>query len=360
MKKNLYLFSDSLLKRKDCTLSVERICRDESEENNYEQEDKLLNEEYLLGEDVLLPAGDKKYIPVESIESIFGFGTLCFNSRLLYFLSLNQIPMHIFNFNGNYSGSFLPETESTSGTTVIKQVTFFKHPLKRMEIAKEFVNGAISNALVNLRYYCNRGSQVKDQIQQLEEINGYVPRADSVDELMGFEGTAKKIYYSAWKYIFSYPVEFDKRVKNPPDNLINALISYGNMIVYSICLNEIYHTRLYPEISYLHQPGENRKSLAFDIAEIFKPIITDRVIFKVINKNIIAEKDAIQKNRRCFLNKKAKQEYVSHLEEKLMTKIQVDGKEVRYSYRRLIREECYKLLKHLNEEEKYKAYITKW
>lgn len=360
MKKNLYLFSDSLIKRKDSTISVERICREESEENNFDSEDKMIQEEYLLGEDILLPAGDKKYIPVESIESIFGFGTLCFNSRLLYFLSLNQIPMHIFNFNGSYAGSFIPDTESTSGTTMIKQVTFFKHPVKRMEIAKEFVNGAISNALVNLRYYCNRGAHVKDHIEQLEEINDYVSGSESVDELMGFEGTAKKVYYSAWRHIFSYPVDFTKRVKNPPDNLINSLISYGNMVVYSICLNEIYHTRLYPEISYLHQPGENRKSLAFDIAEIFKPLITDRVIFKVINKNIISEKDAVQKNRRCYLKKKAKQEFVTHLEEKLMSKIQVDGKEARYSYRRLIREECYKLLKHINEEEKFKPYISRW
>ncbi len=364
MKQNIYLFSDSLIRRKDNTIMVERICQTENDDEevgcDYDLIDEHFKEELLLGEEALLPAGDKKYIPVENIESVFTFGSVHFNTRFLYFLSQSQIPMHIFSYNGNYAGSFLPAESNLSGNTLVKQVSLYKHQLKRLEIAKQFVYGAISNGLANLKYHFNRGSHLSDFIEQLIEIRSYIKDAQSIEELMGLEGTAKKVYYSSWRYIFTYPIDFTQRVKNPPNNLVNALISYGNMIVYSVCVNEIYHTRLYPEIGFLHQPGEGRSSLSFDIAEIFKPLLTDRVIFKLINKNVISEKDAIIKNGKCYLKKKARQEFAAEIQNKLMTKIQLEGKEVRYTYRRIIREECYKLLKHINEQENYTPYISKW
>lgn len=123
MKQNIYLFSDSVIKRKDSTLVLERICKEHTDDDF--EEDKQLNYEYLLGEDLLMPAGDKKYIPVESVESIFSFGSIHFNSRFLYFLSQNQIPVHVFSYYGNYAGSFLPAERSVSGQTLIKQVMHF-------------------------------------------------------------------------------------------------------------------------------------------------------------------------------------------------------------------------------------------
>jgi len=358
MKQNIYIFSDTIIRRKENTLWIEKVLK-ESDDEDYSEEVKV-KQEYLLGEDILLPAGEKKCIPVESIDSIISFGTVNFNSRLVHFLSHNQIPLHLFSFNGNYGGTFIPAERSCSGNLLIKQVNFHTNKLKRLEIAKQITGASIDNSIANLKYHLNRGAYVKEKIEEMNEIRHYTGTAIDTDELMGYEGAAKRIYYSSWHNIFKQPVEFNSRVKNPPNNLINALISYGNMVVYSVCLNEIYHTRLYPEIGFIHKPGENKMSLSYDIADIFKPLITDRVIFKVINKNIISEKDCLIKNNRCYLKKTAKQKFVQELDDKLMTKIQLDNKTVKYSYRRIIREECYKLIKQFNGEEFYTAYITKW
>ena len=356
MKQNLYIFSDTLIRRKDSTIWCEKIIKECTE-----YEDELnIRKEYLLGEDILLPAGEKKCIPVENVESVMAFGTIHFNSRFLHFLSQNQIPMHIFSTYGNYGGSFIPAEINNSGSVLLNQVAFHNHPLKRLQIAKLIIDAAMCNTIANLNYHFRRGAQVKDQIDHIAELKEYISEADSIEELMGIEGTAKKVYFSGWRHLFASPVDFTSRIKRPPNNLINALISYGNAIVYSVCLNEIYHTRLYPEIGFIHQPGEGKMSLSYDLADIFKPLITDRAIFKLINKNVIAEQDAIIKNRKCILKKKAKQAFVQEMDNKLMTKIQLTGKQVRYTYRRIIREECYKLLKHLNGEEQYKPYITKW
>lgn len=76
---------------------------------------------------------------------------------------------------------------------------------------------------------------------------------------------------------------------HPPDNMINSLISFVNTLIYTKVLSEIYHTQLNPTISYLHEPGVRRFSLSLDIAEVFKPLIGDRVIFSLLNRKQITE-----------------------------------------------------------------------
>ena len=69
--------------------------------------------------------------------------------------------------------------------------------------------------------------------------------------------------------------------------MINSLISFINSLIYSVALAEIYKTSLSPYISYLHEPGTRRFSLSLDITEIFKPLIVDRMLFSMLNKNQI-------------------------------------------------------------------------
>ena len=89
MKQRFYIFSDTLIKRKQNTLFFETIKNDENEVTEF------CKEEYFLNKSLLFPTGDKKYIPVENIESIFAVGSVRFNSRFLYFLSQNHIPLHV-------------------------------------------------------------------------------------------------------------------------------------------------------------------------------------------------------------------------------------------------------------------------
>ena len=84
-----------------------------------------------------------------------------------------------------------------------------------------------------------------------------------------------------------------KELKNPPDNLVNTLISFMNTVIYTKTLSEIYRTQLNPTISYLQasEPSDKRFSLCFDLSEVFKPLIVDRTIFSLLNKNMITEND---------------------------------------------------------------------
>src|SRR5690606_38015970 len=146
------------------------------------------------------------------------------------------------------------------------------------------------NILKNLKYYNSRGKDLQAQIDTIEGFMGSIQNANEIDVLMGIEGSIRQIYYDTFDVILN-DLAMNGRSKQPPKNEVNALVSFGNMMCYSLCLGQIYHTQLNPTISFLHEPGFRRYSLALDLAEIFKPILVDRVIFKVLNKREIQAKD---------------------------------------------------------------------
>ena len=147
---------------------------------------------------------------------------------------------------------------------------------------------------------------------------------------------------------------------HPPDNMINSLISFVNSLIYSKTLTEIYHTQLNPTISYLHEPGSRRYSLCLDLSEIFKPLIGDRLIFSLLNKNQITENSFTWELNFLHLKKEASQLIVNELEKKLQATIMHKDLHRKVSYQYLIRLEAYKLIKHLIEEKEYEGFKMWW
>ena len=82
--------------------------------------------------------------------------------------------------------------------------------------------------------------------------------------------------------------------------------------------------------------------MALDIAEVFKPVIIDRVIFKVLNKKEIQEKHFDRKLNKCLLNQSGKKIFVKAVEDKLLETIKHRTLNRNVSYRHLIKLECYK------------------
>jgi CRISPR-associated protein Cas1 len=211
----------------------------------------------------------------------------------------------------------------------------------------------------NLKYYNNRGKDTEPMISQIENYAAKISATQKVDELMGIEGNIRSVYYDAFNLIID-TFEMGNRTKQPPKNEVNALISFGNMMCYSECLRSIHQTQLNPTISYLHTPGERRYSLSLDISEIFKPILVDRVIFKVLNKKELQDKHFNNKLNKCILNESGKKIFVKAFEDRLNETIQHRSLKRNVSYRHLIKLESYKLAKHLLDMEEYKPFKMYW
>lgn len=304
--------------------------------------------------------GRKKDLKIEMTRDIYLFGEVTTNTKCLNYLSEMKIPVHFFNYYGYYTGTFYPREKNVSGKLLVQQVTHSMEEEKRLLLAKRFVDGATANCLRNLQYYRRRGKEVEVQIAEIEAVRKRIMRATEVDELMGLEGNIHQIYYSAWETIFSDEVEFKQRVRRPPDNMVNALISYLNMLTYSACLSEIYVSQLNPTVSYLHSNSERRFSLSLDIAEIFKPLIVDRLIFSLINRKIITEKDFENGSNGNYLKQTGQQKVLRQFDEQLNKTIRHRELKRNVSYRKLMRLECYKLIKHLMSDKEYEPFKIWW
>jgi len=360
MKRAYYIFSGGLLRRKENTIFFEP-------QTIRQTEPALTDDEILFDvptdEQSESPAFDskqKRVVPIDDIDSFMVFGEITFNSRFLNFLTEHKIPAHIFNYYGHYSGTYYPREYLLSGYLLVRQVKHYDATAKRLRIAQQFINGASFNILKNLRYYNNRDIALQLQIDEIEKFRTLIPTTKDVPTLMGIEGNIRKIYYSAFPAILKEQFDFSHRVKNPPDNAVNALISFANSMVYTACLTEIYRTQLSPLISFLHEPGERRFSLALDLAEIFKPLLADRIIFKLLNSKMIQHTDFEKTLNYCYLKPEARKVFVKEFEEKMNTTIEHRKLKKKVSYRRLIRLECYKLIKHLLGETDYEPFTIWW
>jgi len=339
MKKTYYLFNPGVLERKDNTLKF----------TPYEVND---NGEFLR------PC-QPRYLPVEDVGELYVFGSLRSNSALFNFLGQKDISVHFFDYYENYTGSFMPRDGLLSGKMLLAQTAFHQNKKKRVTLAQKFIEGAASNMLKNLNYYDRRGKDLSPIIERVETFAKGIPQTTEIDELMGLEGNIRMNYYEAFDLILN-DFQMEGRTKQPPQNEVNALISFGNMMCYSQCLRAIHQTQLNPTISYLHTPGERRYSLCLDISEIFKPIIVDRIIFKVLNKKEIQEKHFEKKLNRCLLNEEGRKIFVRNFEERLSETIQHRKLGRSVSYKHLIKLESYKLCKHLLEIEEYKPLKMWW
>ena len=197
-------------------------------------------------------------------------------------------------------------------------------------------------------------------MSEIDSLRKELLKTSTIQELMGIEGNIRRHYYAAWNVIIDQEIEFDKRVMHPPDNMINSLISFVNSLIYSKVLSEVYHTQLNPTISYLHEPGVRRFSLCLDVAEIFKPLIGDRLLFSLLNRNQITEKSFTKELNYLHLNRDASRLIAQELEKKLQQTIMHKdlGRPVTYQY--LMRLELYKLIKHLIGEKEYEGFRIWW
>ena len=223
-------------------------------------------------------------------------------------------------------------------------------------IARKFIEAAADNIYRNLRYYNGRGKDVSNYMLEVDSLRKKIPSTESIEELMGIEGNIRKHYYKAWNVIVDQEIHFEKRVMHPPDNMINSLISFVNSLIYSKVLSEVYHTQINPTVSYLHEPGVRRYSLCLDIAEVFKPLIGDRLIFSLLNRKQITE-DSFTKELNFFTFEKGKFKInCTRIRTTIKKTIMHKELERQVSYQYLIRLEVYKLIKHLIGEKEYEGF----
>lgn len=300
------------------------------------------------------------YIPVENTKEIYCLNEVSINSKLLDFLAKNNIVVHFFNYYEGYSGSYYPKNQYNSGKLLIKQVEKFNSD--RLIIAKNIVAGiGVNIKEVLYHYYKHNKKEVKGTVDWIsKEFFRRVEDSSNIKELMAIEGELWQRFYSEFKNFLPEDFIMNKRVKRPPDNPINAMISFGNSLLYTKTISAIYRTHLDQRISFLHEPSEGRFSLSLDISEVFKPIIVYKTIFDLVNnRKIQVSKHFDKKVNYCLLNEEGRNIFITAFEERLESVFNHPKLKRRVSYRTAIKLDCYKLIKYIMEGKEFIPFSIK-
>lgn len=360
MRRPYYLFSNGRLRRRHNTLYLERATAERTPGDDPADE----------GTPSSTPTGEKTPFPVEQVESLHVFGEIDLNTKLVTFLAQQHIPVFFFDYYGNFTATLYPRDYLLSGHMKVQQARHYLRSKRRMYLARAFVEAATYNILRVLKYYIPRlASEAAEELfavqERLEKARRGLDAPGSISELMGLEGQCREAYYRVWPAILgdagaAFP--FKRRERRPPSNELNALISFGNALCYSTVLRQIYRTTLDPTLSFLHEPGHRRFSLALDLAEVFKPLLVDRAIFRLIKTGAIAPKHFEERLGGVYLKESGRRVFVAHWDERLRKTIHHRGLDRRVSYERLVRLECHKLTRHLCDpkQDRYEGFHMWW
>lgn len=243
----------------------------------------------------------------------------------------------------------MPGTSRESGNITVLQSLKYSDVKYRSEIASEMVRGIKYNMIRNLRYY-NRDKLLSDKIESMKTLN---PQGDDIQSILGTEGKLWSIYYSAFPQMFKLKGEFH-RSYHPPGDSINSMISYGNSLLYSTTLSAVLLTGLNPSVSFLHKPSDRSFSLALDIADVFKPVVVERVLATLVNNRMVDDEMFETRDGGVYLNDRGRKLFLSVYRDKIESVIKYGNRHI--SYATVIEEECRKIISHIKGQEKYRAF----
>lgn len=304
---------------------------------------------------VTLSDGRRKTMPVEAIRHIVVPTGCQVTTDVLAFLSREGVRVSLINYYGEFAGSLEPSWPHAAGNVHLAQARLVMDLDRRMDLARRLVDAGAQNCMSNLRYYLYRGKKdLAQAVTQMEVERAKFSRAKNPEELMAYEGRMRQVYYRAWEYIHP-ELQLSKRSRRPPQDRINCLVSFANGVVYSACRHELSKSHLDCTLSVLHAPTQARASLALDLAEVFKPVLADRAVFRLVTRGELSDSDFEEHPGICLLTGSGRAKIVDAIRESL-DRTQVQGM---VGYRAVILRDVYKLEAHVLEMEEYEPFIRR-
>jgi CRISPR-associated protein Cas1 len=300
------------------------------------------------------------YIPIEDLRELYCMNEVSFNTKFLDFIAKAGITLHLFNYHGNYSGSFYPKDALISGDLTVKQSV--THINERAAIAKNIVHAIALNIHETLYHYYRHGKkELKEYLDWLKaDVPRFLDKEIKIEQIMFVEGQIWNRFYDSFKHFLPEDFVMNKRVKRPPDNPINALVSFGNTLLYTKTISQIYNTHLNQSVSFLHSPREGRFSLSLDLSEAFKPIIVFKTIFDLVGrKQLQVTKHFNKELNYALLNEEGKKIFIDAFETRMNETFTHAKLKRKVSYKHCLKLDGYKLIKHIVEGREFMPFLLK-
>jgi len=232
----------------------------------------------------------------------------------------------------------------------------------RVEVAKAIVRAIALNIHEVLYHYFRHGKKdLKPYLDWLKnDVDKFLAKSLTINKTMFIEGQIWLKFYDSFNHFLPDDFLVNKRVKRPPDNPMNALISFGNTLLYTKTISSIYHTHLNQTISFLHSPREGRFSLSLDLSEAFKPIIVYKTIFDLVGKKRLQVTKHFDKSLNyALLNEDGKKIFIDAFETRLNETFMHPKLKRKVTYKQCLKLDGYKLIKFIVEKKDFKPFLLK-
>ncbi len=231
-----------------------------------------------------------------------------------------------------------------------------------LPIAQSMIEGKLRNSRTFLRR--NARADVTREVDQIKSLADGVGDSESIESLLGMEGTGARIYFSQFSSMLrdeSLGVfDFNGRNRRPPKDPVNCLLSY----VYALLTKDLTATAiavgLDPYLGVFHRPRFGRPALALDLAEEFRPLVGESVVVNAINNGEVGPKDFQVRAGAVSLSQNGRRSVLSAYERRLDTQVTHPTYGYKITYRRVFEVQARVLAAHLlGEIPEYIPFMTR-
>jgi len=166
------------------------------------------------------------------------------------------------------------------------------------------MRAVVAGKLQNARAVLLRGAREARETEDAESLREAarslaaslraLPAAEDADAVRGIEGQGARVYFEAFNSLLRCNRDafaMHGRTRRPPRDRINALLSFVYALLTNECVSAVEAAGLDPQVGFLHALRPGRPALALDLMEEFRPILADRLVLSLINRQQIQPGD---------------------------------------------------------------------
>src|SRR5256884_7823804 len=311
----------------------------------------------------------KERIPLIKIDEVVVLGEVTLTASALHLLLERDIEITFLGHYGQFKGRLSPPF---SKNAILRMAQYRAHQdmTKRCELARRFVIGKLTNQRTMLLRYQRRQSDAEiEQMATLLHQLAALPLGQArvahrlasgdnriagtpLETILGMEGAGSAAYFRCFGKLLSDPKQwpFPGRVKRPPTDPVNALLSFGYALLTNKVASAVQVVGFDHFVGYLHSSFYGRPSLALDLVEEFRPIIVDSVVLNMLNNRMLTLEDFVVELGAYRLKDEKRKVFFTKFEERLNEEMQHPLFEYKTTYRRCIELQARLLAKHLTGE----------
>lgn len=266
---------------------------------------------------------EKRTIPIETLDSIEIFGRVQISSKAINECLERNIPVSFHMKSGKYMGSLMP----TGYTNTQRQRLQFRATEDNtfcIAVAKKIVSAKIHNQAVLLRRYSrNNKYNANDEIYKVLRSEEKIERCNEIEEIIGYEGYAARIYFQALSKLVDPEFSFQGRSRRPPEDEFNAMISFGYSLLFDEIYSKVEKRGLNAFFSFVHKEKQKHPALVSDLMEEWRAIIVDSVVMSLISHHEIKKSNFYRPldGEGVYIDKEGRKIFINKLQQKMKTEI---------------------------------------